>query len=641
MTARRSINTRRFGRRNRAGLVQSCIQNLEERRLLSVSFYQGASLNTGAIGSVVADLNGDAKPDIIDFGGQPGGAYQVQVFTNQGNGTFAPANDLPYSASSANAVAVGDFNGDGIPDIAVLDTNDAIVTCYLGASTNVSGATPTFQSPVVSSFGTAKPGAYFLPSEMQTAHFSGTMDGLVVDDNNGSSIIRALTPTGGGSFTTGAANILTDPQGNDIFGITTFAIADLNGDGISDIAYAGGTGVVVQFGTASGTFLTTQKSYDVSGGVGGIIAAPLASSAGLPDLVCNTGNTTGGISVLLNNGDGTFAAAVNYPVDSSVYDTVGDFDGNGSIDIAAGSQILLNTGHGAFASAQDDNLPNISVDTLDNSTLNAGDFNADGNADMLVGGDTIYLEGSNSNGGGGGTTTGGSNLSGTLTGSAPSSAIAGQKARINQKLTITDSSGADVTGNVTAALYLSSDGTINANSVSLESITKQLHLKSGKHVNLNLHAKFIPATTPNGNYHLVAQITDPTGATTDVTSSAITVAPPQIDLSGAFSKTPKPGKNGKTRLSLSLSNNGNIPAAGNLKINIDSSPTASSTGATVIASPAKKINLKNGKTQKLSLPVTLPAGTYFLVIQLDPNNTFNDVNLANNVFATSAVIAVG
>ena len=157
----------------------------------------------------------------------------------------------------------------------------------------------------------------------------------------------------------------------------------------------------------------------------------------------------------------------------------------------------------------------------------------------------------------------------------------------------------------------------------------------------NFKVPTIPASTPNGTYHLVAQLTDPSGITSDATStSTIIVAPAQNDLSGTFSKQPVPGKNGKTALTFTVSQEGNIPAEGTLALNVDSSPDGQLADATVITTPSKKINIKPGKSTRITVTITLPAGTYFVIVQLDPADAFHDVNLANNTFATSARLTV-
>jgi subtilisin family serine protease len=78
-----------------------------------------ALLNSGApVGAQfvsVADLNCDGLPDLVASGYQTPGFY---VALGKGDGTFALADTVNLPANPSSNV-VADFNGDGVPDIAV------------------------------------------------------------------------------------------------------------------------------------------------------------------------------------------------------------------------------------------------------------------------------------------------------------------------------------------------------------------------------------------------------------------------------------------------------------------------------------------------------------------------------------------
>jgi hypothetical protein len=82
----------------------------------------------------VADLNGDGRPDLVFYGD----GRDLEVLYNQGtNGSSSPANGIVTWSEpnhwhiedghmDANALAVGDLNGDGRPDIVLLGDNGAL-----------------------------------------------------------------------------------------------------------------------------------------------------------------------------------------------------------------------------------------------------------------------------------------------------------------------------------------------------------------------------------------------------------------------------------------------------------------------------------------------------------------------------------
>ncbi len=166
------------------------------------------------------------------------------------------------------------------------------------------------------------------------------------------------------------------------------AVADLNGDGHPDIAVAdGGTNTVsVLLNNGAGTF-GAATTVAVGSGPQSIVLANVTDTSAL-DLVVACANS-GQVEVVPGHGDGTFGAAVAYPVGSATSSvTVGDLNGDGHPDIVAGNygdgtiSVLLADGAGGFASA----VPyatGVASHSAPESVAVA-DLNGDGHLDVAV-----------------------------------------------------------------------------------------------------------------------------------------------------------------------------------------------------------------------------------------------------------------
>jgi hypothetical protein len=88
---------------------------------------------------VVADLNGDGKLQAVIpyYGGTPAGPVVLQ---GNGDGTFT-SSEISYCGRSVTSAAVADFNGDGMPDVVLVDAslfNPSFLTGMFNSSQPVS-----------------------------------------------------------------------------------------------------------------------------------------------------------------------------------------------------------------------------------------------------------------------------------------------------------------------------------------------------------------------------------------------------------------------------------------------------------------------------------------------------------------------
>jgi hypothetical protein len=282
------------------------------------------------------------------------------------------------TGSDWNDIAVGDFNGDGIPDLAV--------TAYYGGRVSVmlGNGDGTFQAPKASLAG----GQPEQSHSFAVGDFNqdGVLDLAVADACSGS--LEILLGNGDGTFT-GPSPSLSPQCEAAVDDPVSIVTADFNGDGIPDLAYSNygeGGSAQVLLGNGDGTFtFKSGFSYQWTSS----LAEGDFNGDGIPDLVVTTSNP-GTVVVLLGNGDGTFA-----PVSPKVTlsgsnwaSAAADFNGDGKMDLAVANLftgtvvVLKGNGDGTFAA----NETSIQVGGHP-QVLAVGDFNGDGKADLAVEGD--------------------------------------------------------------------------------------------------------------------------------------------------------------------------------------------------------------------------------------------------------------
>ncbi len=287
----------------------------------------------------VADVNGDGKLDILVANAESGSATtpsgSLSVFLGKGDGGVQSEVHYGGASLSSNAVVAVDVDGDG----------------WLDAIT-VNGQTN-------------------LPSS-----------------NGNISVYKNLGPSAPGTFGTPTSFTTGTP------GSVHLCTADFDLDGVADIATTSvsQSQVSVLLGTRSGGFgAPTLIGIPSTGGVQSTLACRDLNGDGFSDLVV-TSPTSARLSILLNQGNGSFAAPVSYAnaVNGQTAGIAfGDADGDGTLDIlsngAAGRYLFFfkGQGNGTFANG----VQSIAADTtISNSALGvvANDFNGDGKLDAYI-----------------------------------------------------------------------------------------------------------------------------------------------------------------------------------------------------------------------------------------------------------------
>jgi hypothetical protein len=298
-----------------------------------------------------ADLgNGHQDIVVLNQGQFPDRVSSVSVLLGNGDGTFQPAittGVLP----GATSLAVGDFNGDGKPDLAVVSGLDNSVEILQG---NGDG---TFQSnPLIIPVGTQ---GNFLPSIESVAvgdfAHNGNLDLAVA--NPGDNTVSVLLGNGDGTF----QNRVDLPVGTAPLSVVA---ADL-GNGQLDLVVANhdSSNVSVLLGNGDGSFQPAQN-IDVNAHINGIDSNPITLAVGdfngdgKPDILVSQEEAffEEVVTVLPGNGDGTFGAPIQKDVGFGLVGlAVGDFSGNGKLGFAtvngqgAGAFVFAGNGDGTFA----------------------------------------------------------------------------------------------------------------------------------------------------------------------------------------------------------------------------------------------------------------------------------------------------
>jgi hypothetical protein len=356
-------------------LAMTCLPQVAAAGFITTRSFPAGS---APVSVAVGDFNGDGIPDlaVLDLPTDAGQFHGLSVLLGRVDGSFGPPRPYPVGSNS-QALALGDFNGDGRIDILVSNTAEATLSLFLG---NGDGT-----------FHQARPVA-----------LGGASTGIVVGDFNGDGIPDLAVAIENSASDHGTISILLG-NGDGTFRAQpsldvgnfpwSVVAADCNGDGILDLAVSNSnldhstqkSTVSILLGNGDGTF-QAAVNYPVGADPRALVAGDFNGDGFLDLAVSNIGDST--LSILLGNGDGTFQAALSYPSSPPADDSTGyfytlavaDFNSDGHLDLAVtglyGVAIWLGQGDGSFRIGHTYHVGMGSVAV--------GDFNQDGHADLAI-----------------------------------------------------------------------------------------------------------------------------------------------------------------------------------------------------------------------------------------------------------------
>jgi hypothetical protein len=318
---------------------------------------------TDAVFVAIGDFNGDTIPDLAAARFE---ADVVTIFLGNGNATFGAGTDL-VSADTPRAIGVGDFDRDGDADLAVVNQDGSNVKIFTGAGNGTFAAGTTYPA------GT-------LPHSVAVTDFTGDGKLDLAVANSGTDDVSFLAGNGDGTFDAAIQVGAGDgPRG--VIGV----VQDSGQLPVLVIANELSDNLTLRAGASFCTTNCGQYAAAVSEYAN---ASPRQAAVadfnrdGKPDLVVpESGSTT--VRFLHGNGNGGFSTGGVMGATAPESVAVGDFNRDGITDVAvAQNHSLLIVRHGAadgtYPGTASPNLGSASID------IATADFNLDGKLDLAA-----------------------------------------------------------------------------------------------------------------------------------------------------------------------------------------------------------------------------------------------------------------
>ncbi len=319
---------------------------------------------------VVGDFNGDGKPDVVfnnDFS-----AVQVAVSLNNGDGTFKAPIFTNVAGTEFIGMAVGDFNGDGKLDLVIGQEPDK--TGFGAVRIMLGNGDGTFQAGKTISVAST-------PFVIVVGDFNndGNLDvALSFSPNtNANPDLNILLGNGDGT--------LQSPTGVNLgAGANAFTAGDFNGDGKLDliVGTSSNDNVTVALGNGDGTFQAGKTTY-FGTSTSNLVLGDLNNDGHLDLIFYLKDTNVTDAYVALGNGDGTFQAPKGLTPALEIQSiSLADVDHDGNLDMVVADStspalaVLLGNGDGTFKTGVGYYVSNGLQQLL------IADFDGDGNLDV-------------------------------------------------------------------------------------------------------------------------------------------------------------------------------------------------------------------------------------------------------------------
>ena len=516
-------------------------------------------------------------------------------------------------------------------------------TIYIGGSSDANGQGLDFAV------------AAYTPAGTLSTVFA-TNGKTLLDFNGGADSIASLAMAANGDL------VAAGSAGNSSTGVTSVALAEFLPSGALDTAFGGSGNVTTSVrGVADAAFSIAidSKGNIVAGGysaTGSASAGTLSadflllrySAAGKLDntfgthgVVITTFHQPAAISSVVPNADGTIVASGKTVASLTNLDpgsldlAISRYTAKGQPDTTfngTGQAILSLSGTAAPASLDHPNGIAEQPAFVRSASLTPFDAASDlmaafmqltqsdqGIIAVTSGGELLSVGNSTGNTVEAAIVTEGLDLAATLLASLPPSVIGGAKGTVS--VTITETGTTPATGTFMIELIASSTQNLTTPQTMVQGFPEKMSLKEGKSKTYKL--KFLyPSALPNGSYFMAADVSAGNARdlnlsnNTSVSSTPTVIAKPFVQLKGGVLTAPTFNGAKPAVVSFIITNIGNEPATMASAVQFFASTTGTLAGAISLATAPLSLGLKPNASHafkaKLSLPTTLPAGTYTL-----------------------------